>query len=136
MMHYQFSIGDLAREFDVTPRTLRFYEEKGLLNPDREGQNRVYGASDRTRLRLILRGKRLGLTLDESASLILMYDPASNNQHQLKALIEKIRESRVRLEEQLKDLQRMLSDVSEWEQRSMQELDALRMHKQTNQREK
>ena len=132
MTHHQFSIGDLAREFDVTPRTLRFYEEKGLLNPAREGQSRVYGASDRTRLRLILRGKRLGLTLDESASLIMMYDPASNNEHQLEALIEKIRESRVRLEEQLKDLQRMLSDVSEWEQRSMQELDALRMHKQIN----
>lgn len=132
MMHHQFSIGDLAREFDVTPRTLRFYEEKGLLNPAREGQSRVYGASDRTRLRLILRGKRLGLTLDESASLIMMYDPASNNEHQLEALIEKIRESRVRLEEQLKDLQRMLSDVSEWEQRSMQELDALRMQKQIN----
>ena len=131
-MHHQFSIGDLAREFDVTPRTLRFYEEKGLLNPAREGQSRVYGASDRTRLRLILRGKRLGLTLDESASLIMMYDPASNNEHQLEALIEKIRESRVRLEEQLKDLQRMLSDVSEWEQRSMQELDALRMQKQIN----
>lgn len=132
MMHHQFSIGDLAREFDVTPRTLRFYEEKGLLNPAREGQSRVYGASDRTRLRLILRGKRLGLTLDESASLIMMYDPASNNEHQLEALIEKIRESRVRLEEQLKDLQRMLSDVSEWEQRSMHELDALRMQKQIN----
>jgi len=132
MMHHQFSIGDLAREFDVTPRTLRFYEEKGLLNPAREGQSRVYGASDRTRLRLILRGKRLGLTLDESASLIMMYDPASNNEHQLEALIEKIRESRVRLEEQLKDLQRMLNDVSEWEQRSMQELDALRMQKQIN----
>lgn len=132
MMHHQFSIGDLAREFDVTPRTLRFYEEKGLLNPAREGQSRVYGASDRTRLRLILRGKRLGLTLDESASLIMMYDPASNNEHQLEALIEKIRESRVRLEEQLTDLQRMLSDVSEWEQRSMQELDALRMQKQIN----
>ena len=132
MTHHQFSIGDLAREFDVTPRTLRFYEEKGLLNPAREGQSRVYGASDRTRLRLILRGKRLGLTLDESASLIMMYDPASNNEHQLEALIEKIRESRVRLEEQLKDLQRMLSDVSEWEQRSMQELDALRMQKQIN----
>lgn len=131
-MHHQFSIGDLAREFDVTPRTLRFYEEKGLLNPAREGQSRVYGASDRTRLRLILRGKRLGLTLDESASLIMMYDPASNNEHQLEALIEKIRESRVRLEEQLKDLQRMLNDVSEWEQRSMQELDALRMQKQIN----
>ena len=94
MMHHQFSIGDLAREFDVTPRTLRFYEEKGLLNPARGGQSRVYGASDRTRLRLILRGKRLGLTLDESASLIMMYDPASNNEHQLEALIEKIRESR------------------------------------------
>lgn len=131
-MHHQFSIGDLAREFEVTPRTLRFYEEKGLLNPAREGQSRVYGASDRTRLRLILRGKRLGLTLDESASLIMMYDPASNNEHQLEALIEKIRESRVRLEEQLKDLQRMLNDVSEWEQRSMQELDALRMQKQIN----
>ena len=132
MMHHQFSIGDLAREFEVTPRTLRFYEEKGLLNPAREGQSRVYGVSDRTRLRLILRGKRLGLTLDESASLIMMYDPASNNEHQLEALIEKIRESRVRLEEQLKDLQRMLNDVSEWEQRSMQELDALRMQKQIN----
>ena len=132
MMHHQFSIGDLAREFDVTPRTLRFYEEKGLLNPARGGQSRVYGASDRTRLRLILRGKRLGLTLDESASLIMMYDPASNNEHQLEALIEKIRESRVRLEEQLTDLQRMLSDVSEWEQRSMHELDALRMQKQIN----
>ena len=131
-MHHQFSIGDLAREFEVTPRTLRFYEEKGLLNPAREGQSRVYGASDRTRLRLILRGKRLGLTLNESASLIMMYDPASNNEHQLEALIEKIRESRVRLEEQLKDLQRMLNDVSEWEQRSMQELDALRMQKQIN----
>jgi len=114
-----FSIRDLAREFQVTPRTLRFYEEKGLLCPARSGQNRVYSAADRTRLRLILRGKRLGFTLEESADLILMYDPASTNEKQLQALIDKIREKKERLQQQKKDLELMIRDLKDWEQRSL-----------------
>ena len=68
-----YSITDLSREFFVTPRTLRFYEEKGLLNPKRSGKNRIYSAGDRTRLRLILRGRQLGLSLEESAEVIGLY---------------------------------------------------------------
>ena len=129
----QYSIRDLAREFEITSRTLRFYEEKGLLSPTREGQNRIYSRADRTRLRLILRGKRLGLTLEESADLIGMYDPGSDNQQQLLAVIDKIRESRRRLEQQKQDLEQMLSDLADWEARTEQEVQALmEANKQTD----
>jgi DNA-binding transcriptional MerR regulator len=132
-MDDQYSIRDLAREFDITSRTLRFYEEKGLLSPAREGQNRIYGRADRTRLRLILRGKRLGLTLEESADLIGMYDPGSDNQQQLLAVIDKIRESRRRLEQQKQDLEQMLSDLADWEARTEQEVQTLiESNKQTD----
>jgi DNA-binding transcriptional MerR regulator len=132
-MDDQYSIRDLAREFDITSRTLRFYEEKGLLSPAREGQNRIYSRADRTRLRLILRGKRLGLTLEESADLIGMYDPGSDNQQQLLAVIDKIRESRRRLEQQKQDLEQMLSDLADWEARTEQEVQALmESNKQTD----
>lgn len=124
-MSDQYSIRDLAREFEITSRTLRFYEEKGLLSPSRVGQNRVYSRADRTRLRLILRGKRLGLTLEESADLIGMYDPGTDNQHQLLAVIDKIRESRRRLEQQQLDLEQMLADLADWEARTAQEVRAL-----------
>lgn len=102
-----------------------FYEQKGLLHPAREGQNRIYSRADRTRLRLILRGKRLGLTLEESADLIGMYDPGSDNQHQLLAVITKIRESRRRLEAQQQDLEQMLTDLADWEARTEKEVQAL-----------
>ena len=82
------TIRELSKEFGVTPRTLRFYEEKGLLSPTRSGQNRIYSAADRTRLRLILRGKALGFTLEESAEIISMYDPSSSNERQLQAVID------------------------------------------------
>ena len=120
-----YSIRELAREFEITSRTLRFYEEKGLLHPTRDGQNRVYSRADRTRLRLILRGKRLGLTLEESADLIGMYDPGSDNQQQLRAVIDKIRESRRRLEAQKHDLEQMLNDLADWEARTESEVRAL-----------
>ena len=120
-----FSIRELAREFEITSRTLRFYEEKGLLQPRREGQNRIYSRADRTRLRLILRGKRLGLSLEESADLIGMYDPSSDNQQQLLAVIDKIRESRHRLEQQKQDLEQMLNDLAAWEARTESEVQAL-----------
>ncbi|MFP6807315.1 MAG: MerR family DNA-binding transcriptional regulator [Pseudomonadales bacterium] len=117
-MNSKYSISEMSQEFDVTTRTLRFYEEKGLLAPARAGQNRVYSSADRARLKLILRGKTLGLSLEQSADLISMYDPGSNNKKQLEALIEKIQSRRHQLEIQKLELERMIVDLEEWEQRS------------------
>ena len=117
-MNNEYSIRELSQEFDVTTRTLRFYEEKGLLSPIRKGQNRIYSAADRARLILILRGKTLGLSLEQSADLISMYDPDSNNKKQLETLIDKIQSRRHQLETQKKELERMIVDLEEWEQRS------------------
>lgn len=121
-MPTEFSIRELADEFDVTTRTLRFYEEKGLLSPKRNNQTRTYSSSDRTRLRLILRGKRLGLTLEESASIILMYDSNTGNAEQLEALIAKIRDKREQLIQQRQDLDMMLLDLADAEERCTQAL--------------
>jgi len=114
-MSASFSISDLASEFDVTTRTIRFYEEKGLLDPKREGTRRIYSPADRTKLRLIVRGKRLGLSLDESAEIILMYGTPGNNQKQLETLIAKIHEKRVELKRQQRDLEAMLKELAEAE---------------------
>lgn len=121
-MSEQYSIRELADEFKVTTRTLRFYEEKGLLKPQRTKQTRRYSSSDRTRLRLILRGKRLGLTLEESSAIILMYDSKQKNTDQLASLITKIREKREKLLEQKKDLDLMLLDLADSEKRCLAEL--------------
>ena len=120
-----YSIRDLSQDFGVTTRTLRFYEEKGLLEPERRGRTRLYTAADRVRLKLILRGKQLGFTLDESAELIAMYDPDSNNVAQIQALIDKIREQRCRVEKQQQHIRLMLKDLKDWEQRSIKALRAL-----------
>jgi DNA-binding transcriptional MerR regulator len=120
-----YSISDLASEFDVTTRTIRFYEEKGLLNPRREGTRRIYGPADRTRLRLILRGKRLGLSLDESAEIIRMYGTPGKNRRQLELLISRIQERRADLLRQQMDLQAMLQELSNAEQQCREALDAL-----------
>ncbi len=122
-MNQQYSIRDLSQEFGVTTRTLRFYEEKGLLSPARDGQNRIYSSADRTRLVLILRGKKLGLSLEQSADIISMYDPASNNKKQLEVLIEKIQLRRQQLEQQKQDLERMIVDLDEWERRTRTAMD-------------
>ena len=113
-----YSIRELSQEFDVTTRTLRFYEEKGLLSPTRSGRNRTYSAADRARLILILRGKTLGLSLEQSADLIAMYDPASNNKKQLETLIDKIQTRRRQLEVQKQELERMIIDLEAWEERT------------------
>lgn len=110
-MNNTFSIRELASEFGITTRTIRFYEEKGYLNPKREGTRRIYSAPDRTSLRLILRGKRLGLSLDETADLIKMYGSPSNNRKQLEKFILRIGEKRVELERKRSDLEVMLSDL-------------------------
>jgi DNA-binding transcriptional MerR regulator len=118
----RYTIRDLAEDFAVTTRALRFYEERGLLRPQRKGQSRVYSAADRVRLTLVLRGKRLGFTLDESAELIAMYDPSGNNEGQLQALINKIQEKHQRIVAQKSEIELMLSDLKEWEQRSRKAL--------------
>ena len=111
-MSSTYSISDLASEFDVTTRTIRFYEEKGLLDPRREGTRRIYGPADRTKLRLILRGKRLGFSLDESAEIILMYGTPGNNRKQLEKLAAKIKEKRADMKRQQNDLRAMQRELA------------------------
>jgi len=118
-----FSISDLSADFDVTTRTIRFYEDKGLLSPARRGQTRIYSAADRTKLKLILRGKRLGMSLEESRDIIEMYDPSGNNVEQMVALIECIRERKLVLKTQLQDLERMMIELDESETRCLESLD-------------
>ena len=129
MMTQQYSITDLASEFSVTTRTLRFYEEKALLNPRRIGQTRWYSAADRARLKLILRGKRLGLTLQESSDIIQMYDPCSDNEQQLLVLIDKIQLKRAALEKQRQDLDEMIDELDTWLARYQSELSDKRIGK-------
>lgn len=117
-----YSISDLAGEFDITTRTIRFYEEKGLLTPMRQGQNRVYSPADRTKLKLILRGKRLGLSLEESRDVIDMYAPNRDNSEQLQTLIDKIRDKRLQLRHQLDDIEIMLQDLDDAEARLVEAL--------------
>ncbi|XXK44023.1 MerR family transcriptional regulator [Porticoccaceae bacterium nBUS_17] len=111
----EYSISDLCKEFDITTRTIRHYEDLGLLSPSRRGQSRVYTPSDRTRLRLILRGKRLGLSLEDSRQIIDMYEPGKTNINQLNTLIDAIRVQRTKLNEQLDDISKLLKDLNDAE---------------------
>lgn len=110
-----FGIRELVREFGVTARSIRHYEEIGLLSPSRRGQTRVYSAADRTRLKLILRGKRLGLSLGESRAIIGMYDPATGSRAQLERLLARLREQKAALLSRRRDLDAMLAELEEAE---------------------
>jgi DNA-binding transcriptional MerR regulator len=112
-----YSIGDLSREFGVTTRTIRFYEDQGLLTPTRAGQNRIYQARDRVRLKLILRGKRLGFSLKEINKLIELYDAPEGEAGQLRSFIEKIRTRREELLSQKDDIEHVLDELDTLEQR-------------------
>ncbi|MFN3587168.1 MAG: MerR family transcriptional regulator, partial [Moraxellaceae bacterium] len=92
-----YSISDLAREFDVTTRTIRFYEDEGLLTPERRGQTRIYSPRDRVLLKLILRGKRLGFSLAECRELFDLYDPEHGNQAQYQLMLDKLAARRAAL---------------------------------------
>ena len=108
------SISDLAKEFDLTTRAIRFYEDMGLLQPQREGpggRNRVYSARDRTRLKLTLRAKRLGLSLSEAKEIIDTYDSPRDTGPQLKKFLAVLAQHRKQLEEQMADLQANLDEV-------------------------
>lgn len=112
-----YSISDLAREFDVTTRTIRFYEDEGLLNPERRGQTRVYSPRDRVLLKLILRGKRLGFSLAECRELFNLYDPEHGNQAQYQLMLDKLAERRRALEQQLHDIRLMQIELDTAEAR-------------------
>jgi DNA-binding transcriptional MerR regulator len=118
-----YSIGDLAREFDVTPRAIRFYEAEGLLSPRREGQRRVYSARDRTRLKLTLRGKRLGLTLSEIRELIDLYDETGRDERpQLERFLAVLESHKATLLRQQADIEEQLAEIAAAEKRVRRQL--------------
>ena len=119
-----YGIAELAREFNVTTRTIRFYEDKGLLSPERQGQRRVYSPRDRVRLRLIMRGKRLGFSLSEIRQMIDLYDDDPSEVAQLKLFLEKIRERQAVLSQQQVDIAAIVSELDKLESESMKLLSA------------
>lgn len=122
-----YTIGELAREFDLTTRAIRFYEDSGLLAPQRGGpggRQRVYSARDRTRLRLTLRGKRLGLSLAEIKALVDMYESPRDSLPQLRQYLAVLGAHRRQIEAQLVDLQATLEEVAAHEQEARRLLDA------------
>lgn len=127
-MSKTYRISDLAKEFDVTTRTIRFYEDEGLLCPQRQGQQRVYSPRDRTLLKLILRGKRLGFSLAECREMFELYNPAEGNATQLKRMLEKIGEKRQLLEQQLEDIKVMQLEMNSVEARCREALTQTELH--------
>ena len=121
----RWSIGELAEEFDTTLRTIRFYEDRGLLSPERRGQTRIFHERDRVRLRLILRGKRLGFTLDETASVIDMYDASPGEAGQLRYLLTDIAQRRDALLHKRADLDVSLAELTGLEARCRADLERL-----------
>lgn len=115
LKHY--SITELAQEFDVTARAIRFYEDWGLLTPLRVGRQRVYSPRDRTRLKLTLRGKRLGLSLQEIKQLVDLYDEPAGGVQQLRAFLAVLASHRAQLERQREDLEETLSEMAGHEAR-------------------
>ena len=116
-----YTITELAREFEITPRAIRFYEDRGLLAPKRAGtggRQRVYSQRDRTRLKLTLRGKRLGLTLAEIRELVDMYESPRDNAAQLARFLTVLGQHRATLVRQLADLQETLAEIDAHEQRA------------------
>ena len=112
-----FTITALALEFDITARAIRFYEDVGLLAPGRAGRNRVYTQRDRTRLKLTLRGKRLGLSLQEIKQLVDMYDSPSDTAQQLSAFLAVLGSHRRLLEQQREDIDITLAEITQHEER-------------------
>jgi DNA-binding transcriptional MerR regulator len=111
-MTESYGIAELAREFDITTRTVRFYEDKGLLSPERDGQRRIYGPRDRVRLKLIMRGKRLGLSLEEIGELMDLYDADPSEVTQLTQFIDVIRARKSALEVQKQDIEDSLAEMT------------------------
>ena len=128
MSKHTFSIGELAKSMDITPRSIRFYEEQGLLNPSRNGQNRIYLKKDQVRLKLILRGKRLGFSLAETKTLFDLYDSHQNSKVQLEAMLNMTAEKRAHMQQQLEDIEMLKAELEDVEARCQEELNALTLN--------
>ncbi len=115
-----FTITELAQEFDLTSRAIRFYEDVGLLTPSRDGRNRVYTQRDRTRIKLTLRGKRLGLSLQEIKQLVDMYESPADTAPQLQAFLAVLQQHRQQLAQQLEDIEITLAEITQHEERCHQ----------------
>jgi len=121
-----YTIGALAREFDVTPRAIRFYEDEGLIAPQRTAGRRVYGKRDYVRLKLILRGKRLGFSLAEVREMLELYDTAPDERPQLQKFMAALRARREQLESQRRDIDEVLAEIRGFEAQSRKLLNGRR----------
>mgnify|MGYP003385154425 CR=1 FL=1 len=108
-----YSIGDLSKELDITTRSIRFYEDQGLLSPSRKGQTRIYNQRDKVRLKLILRGKRLGFSLAETGRLFELYDADKSSAKQLSSMMELITQKKNDLKQQLDDINAVLIELED-----------------------
>ena len=124
-MSNTYTITQLSKEFDITTRSIRFYEDEGLLAPQREGRKRIYSVGDHVRLKLILRGKRLGFSLREVGEIIQMYDLESGEEAQLHYFLGKIIERRAILEQQSQDIELTLSELDKMEAQCQKHLNSL-----------
>ena len=111
-----YSISNLSKEFDITTRSIRFYEDQGLLKPKRRGQTRIYGLKDRVRLKLILRGKRLGFSLAETRRLFELYDADKNSSSQLQTMLDLVEDKKSSLQQQMDDIKVVLMELNSAEQ--------------------
>lgn len=118
------SIAELAREFDITPRAIRFYEDHGILAPVRDGLRRIYSARDRTRLKLTLRGKRLGLSLQQIRELVDMYESRKDAQPQARCFLAVLTQHRAVLEQQREDIEVTLAEIARHEAECRRFLDS------------
>ncbi|WP_419147113.1 MerR family transcriptional regulator [Pseudoalteromonas 'SMAR'] len=120
-----YSISELAKEFDITTRSIRFYEDQGLLSPRRQGQTRIYSKRDKVRLKLILRGKRLGFTLAETGRLFELYDADKSSEKQLQTMLQLIEEKKADLSQQMDDIKVVLMELVTAERRCRDTLNEL-----------
>lgn len=121
-----YSISELSREFDVTTRSMRFYEDQGLLRPNRKGQTRIYSSQDRVRLKLILRGKRMGFSLAETKELFDLWDATpAGDERQLKLMLATLDRKREQLEQQKKDIAQAQMELDTAEVRCREALEEL-----------
>jgi DNA-binding transcriptional MerR regulator len=122
----ELTIAEIAEEYGVTHRTVRFYEDRGLIAPERRGTRRIYHPRDRVRLGLILRGKRLGFSLEEITRIVDMYDEQPGEAGQLQYLLDQIEDRRSDLEQRRLDVLAALAELDELERRCREDLDRLR----------
>ena len=130
-----WTIAQVAKEFAITHRTVRHYEELNLISPERRGTARIYHRRERTRLNLILRGKRLGFPLEEIRTIINLYDEPTGQGSQLRYVLDQIHERRGSLEQRRRDIEDALSELDEFERRCQSDLTSLGLADQESQAE-